>query len=120
MAEGAGRAAAPIAGARLEAVGGPHDGVVFPLRDDEMVIGREPDQDIPLVMDTMVSRTHARVVRSGGKIWLEDLDSSNGIVVNGKPIAGRVELAPGMIFRVGLTDLRFESGPTPRLEETLI
>lgn len=49
----------------------------------ETMIGRDPGND--LVIDNAgVSRAHARVRYEGGSFVVSDLDSSNGIFVNGK------------------------------------
>jgi membrane-bound lytic murein transglycosylase D len=52
-------------------------------------IGRDPRCDIQ-VQDVTVSRFHAAVVSIGGRWWVEDLQSGNGVYVDGH----RVERAP--------------------------
>ena len=67
----------------------------------ELVIGRHPECDVVLG-GPAVSRRHARLRFRDG-IWiLEDLDSTNGTAVNGRPLVGRYRLEPG--DRVGIGD----------------
>lgn len=60
---------------------------------DELVIGRNPVCDIVLP-GPAVSRRHARLSFRDGNWILQDLDSTNGTVVNGAPV-GRCKLQPG-------------------------
>ncbi len=64
------------------------------FRGAEMVIGRVPgcDQVIDL---PMTSSRHARLLREGGRILIEDLRSSNGTFVNGTRVGGPVVLNSG-------------------------
>jgi serine phosphatase RsbU (regulator of sigma subunit)/pSer/pThr/pTyr-binding forkhead associated (FHA) protein len=66
----------------------------YPLKPRLTLIGREAGCDIA-VADNQISSRHAIVVNEGGRHSIEDLRSLNGTLVNGKPIAGRMPLAPG-------------------------
>ena len=57
----------------------------------EYVIGREPECDVPLEVD-LVSRRHVRLTVNYDHALIEDLGSSNGTHVNGKPVSGSVLL----------------------------
>jgi len=71
---------------------------------NETVIGRDPTCDIVLAEATASAR-HARIVRgAGGYFELEDLGSTNGIVVDGE-VVPRLTLQDGDTFVVG--DTRF-------------
>lgn len=63
------------------------DGVVlkeYPLNKERTTIGRKPHNDI--VIDNLaVSSEHAAVVTILNDSFLEDLDSTNGLMVNGVP-----------------------------------
>jgi two-component system cell cycle response regulator len=73
----------------------------------ELGIGRDVDMQIRLV-DLNVSRRHARVVAEGGRIFIEDLGSRNGTLVNKQTFSGRSELRDGDTISVGAaTILKF-------------
>jgi hypothetical protein len=61
------------------------DGVVlqeYPLSKERMTVGRKPHNDI--VIDNLaVSGEHAAIVTIQNDSFLEDLDSTNGVMVNG-------------------------------------
>jgi len=54
---------------------------------EEILLGRTPDCPVQIPSLT-VSKHHARVIRRGPIIELEDLGSANGSFVNGQPISG--------------------------------
>ncbi|HVT21331.1 MAG TPA: DUF3662 and FHA domain-containing protein [Mycobacteriales bacterium] len=69
------------------------------------VIGRASDCDLRLD-DPGVSRKHAEIRCSDGRVGVVDLGSTNGITVNGKPTE-RVELKDGDRIDIGHTTLIF-------------
>src|SRR5438034_1295825 len=58
------------------------------------------------VEDPNVSRRHAELRQEGPAYWIVDLDSTNGIEVNGRRVK-RAKLDSGDIFTVGSTDITF-------------
>jgi hypothetical protein len=73
---------------------------------DELVIGRHPACDV-VMADTTVSRRHARLVfRDGGWI-VQDLGSTNGTRLNGRPV-GRCRVRPGDQLALGDQLLRID------------
>ena len=83
---------------RLTAVSGPCQGSCFVIGDAPVLIGRLKTCDIP-VRATAVSRRHARIVRVEGDAVIEDLNSANGVFVNGRRIR-RHALKPGDEIRI--------------------
>lgn len=73
-------------------------GLRVPL-DGELVLGRDAACGVPLAADD-VSRRHARVAPDGAGHLLVDLDSTNGTLVNGRPVT-RHRLAPGDRVQLG-------------------
>jgi hypothetical protein len=75
------------------------------------VVGRSRDCDIVLE-DAGVSRRHAELRPCEASSWtIEDLDSTNGVRVNGRAIAGAHELRAGDSIGMGSTEMRFEISP---------
>ncbi len=98
--------AAPSNAVRLEAVSGPFEGRSFPLTQDEISIGREPDNQISL-LDSLVSRRHCIIQKNGEGFLLRDLDSRNSTFVNQVPVNERL-LADGDEIRIGKSILIFQ------------
>ena len=82
------------------------------LTDGENIIGREPEAGVWLDFFA-VSRRHARIVISGDRAIVEDLDSKNGTVVRGERINGPVDLADGDEIRIGSVVLSFRMPMRP-------
>ena len=64
------------------------DGVVlkeFTLAKERTTIGRKAVNDVQ-IEDTFLSGEHAVIVQVGNDCIIEDLGSTNGTVVNGKPV----------------------------------
>ena len=66
----------------LLVVKGPEKGQVYPLENDEVVIGRDPSCEVSFD-DRTLSRQHVKIIRNGESFSLEDLESVNGVMVNG-------------------------------------
>ncbi|HEY4058921.1 MAG TPA: sigma 54-interacting transcriptional regulator [Kofleriaceae bacterium] len=74
--------------------------LTFPLRRDEIVIGRAPDCDVVLEHEAL-SRRHVRL-RLGTAITVEDLGSRNGTRLRGERVAaGEHTLGLGEPFQIG-------------------
>jgi hypothetical protein len=80
------------------------------LDRERTVIGRSKDCDIQ-VSDPNVSRRHAEVQRAGDSYVLVDLDSTNGIEVNGKRVK-RLDLKDGARFTIGSTEIVYSEDVT--------
>ncbi|MBE6481385.1 MAG: FHA domain-containing protein [Actinomyces ruminicola] len=89
---------------RLVITEGPLAGSMVPLTPTSITIGR--DQNCTLVLnDSYASSRHARVFPKDGAWWLEDLSSTNGTTLAGRPVYGAVELPVGVPVRIGQTTL---------------
>jgi hypothetical protein len=69
-------------------------------------IGGLPDNDV-VIGSPAVSRYHAQIVLRGGKVEIEDLNSSNGTFVNGTPVR-TAEIRSGDKIRIGDIDLVYQ------------
>lgn len=83
---------------------------VVPLIRDELTIGRKEGNTIRLT-ERNVSRRHARLIRQNGSITIEDLNSYNGIRVNGSRIQGRCQIRETDRVQIGdyLIELKSET-----------
>lgn len=95
--------------AQLEIRNGSFEGMVYTLREEETLIGRNPTTDITL-LDEGISREHALVLfdEAEGRHVVEDLQSTNGTKVNGKRVRSAV-LQDGDEVRVGHTCLLYRN-----------
>ncbi len=75
------------------------------LSDEKVVLGRSRECDV-VVEDPNVSRRHAEVRQEGSSWWVVDLDSTNGLEVNGKRVQ-RAKLTDGDTITLGSTELVF-------------
>lgn len=73
------------------------------------VIGRSRDCDIVLE-DAGVSRRHAQLRNAEGQWTIEDLGSTNGVLVNGRRLRGSQPLSAGDRLELGSTEVVFELG----------
>lgn len=69
---------------------------------DELTVGRGGGCGIVLD-DSFVSQVHARVFRRDGDVYVEDLGSRNGTLVNGRPVTGAQPLRDGDKVQFGQT-----------------
>lgn len=89
---------------RIEITEGPQKGNKFnvPL---PCTIGRR-DADIR-IRDMTISKRHASLEASGGRIIFKDLGSTNGSIINGKEVK-ETELCDGDIVQLGNTTLKIQ------------
>ena len=83
-------------------------GRTFPLAEAKTEIGRGTRVDFRL-RDRAVSRSHACILREDSAFTLVDLDSPNGIYLNGRRVKGSAPIADGDVIELGQTLLRFQA-----------
>lgn len=71
----------------------------FPVFQEQYIIGRSKDCDIVL-NHPAVSKRHARVYREGGSCFVEDLNSVNGVFINGIPVNGVSEIREKDVIQI--------------------
>ncbi len=79
----------------------------FQITQDEVFIGRDEKKCQIILNDPEVSSIHAVVRRTRMDMVLEDLNSSNGTILNGSRI-NRAHMAPGDEFVIGGTSFTLE------------
>ena len=70
-------------------------------------LGRSGQADISFE-DRYASGLHARVYPRGDRYFVEDMNSTNGTLLNGASLVGENELADGYTISIGDTTFRFE------------
>lgn len=97
------------------------------IAQDSFTIGRKSDNDLA-IDDHTVSSRHARIVRVQSVYFLEDLKSTNGTALNGKPIE-RAQLRDADVVTIGQHRIVFQDSasipaaavapPQPDLDQTI-
>src|SRR4029079_12468648 len=90
---------------RLVVVSSNFAGREFVLDRPTMVIGRTDDNDV-VVNHRSISRHHAKIVLEQGRYCIVDMQSSNGVRVNGEDY-GKVELRRGDMIDLGHVRMRY-------------
>ena len=72
---------------------------------DDYIIGRDMTNDI-ILHDNFISRKHARINHISGQFFITDLDSQNGVFVNGARIK-EVQLKEGDFIKIGNFEYTF-------------
>ncbi|HEX8752690.1 MAG TPA: FHA domain-containing protein [Solirubrobacterales bacterium] len=72
-------------------------------------IGRSKDSDVQ-IDDRYASGLHARVFSREGRFFVEDMNSTNGTLLNGATLQGEAELIDGDTVQIGDTEFRLEVG----------
>ncbi|MGD8525588.1 MAG: FHA domain-containing protein [Thioalkalispiraceae bacterium] len=97
-----------------------HEGAVikeFNLDKERTTVGRKPSNDIQLD-DPTVSGQHA-VFLNLQNIYIEDLNSTNGTLLNGKKVNKR-QLEHGDVVRIGHHEMKFINENAQDFESTVI
>jgi hypothetical protein len=82
-------------GARFDLIGG-------------LSIGRSREADVQ-IDDRYASSVHARIFSRDGRTYVEDMNSTNGTLLNDAALKGEAELLDGDIIRIGDTEFRLET-----------
>ncbi|MDF2561568.1 MAG: hypothetical protein K0R99_3014 [Microbacterium sp.] len=83
----------------VRGISGPAAGQEFPLPVGHFLIGRDAANDITIA-DPLVSKRHARIEVAATFVELVDLNSANGILVDGG-LVQRLRVIPGQTFALG-------------------
>lgn len=85
----------------------------FELPAGQTIIGRGSSCNLT-IDDVLMSRDHALVRVTDGRVTIRDLGSRNGTWLNGSRIEDETELQDGDRIRFGSTEIRFGRVVTPR------
>jgi pSer/pThr/pTyr-binding forkhead associated (FHA) protein len=86
-------------------------GKTYELKVERTTVGRVSDNafEIP---EASVSSHHAELILKGNEVLVRDLGSTNGTFINGERVTEAM-LKPGQILRLGMIEMRLESGEQP-------
>src|SRR5205085_1714750 len=89
----------------LKVIGGPNNGAEFAMQaSNSYVIGTDPNSCDIVFHDTSVSRQHARItVTNDDNLFIEDLKSRNGTLLDGEPLKTKKQLMPNILVTMGTT-----------------
>jgi len=109
--------APPSRAGSLQCLTGLELGRSYPLADGQTELGRGESAAIR-VRDRHVSRRHARITVREGGLFIEDLGTANGVLVNGQRVTRPRLLMDGDLVEVGTTLMRYggparEPAPAP-------
>jgi len=97
-----------------------HDGAVireYLLDKERTVVGRKPHNDIHLE-DPTISGEHAVFLKMK-HVYVEDLGSTNGVILNGKRVTKR-QLSSGDIVRIGRHEFKFVDEESGQFDKTVM
>jgi hypothetical protein len=99
---------APEAWLVAERGGGLESGARFDLIGG-LSIGRSRDADVQ-IDDRYASGIHARIFNRDTRVFVEDMSSTNGTLLNDAELRGEAEVLDGDVIRIGDTEFRLETG----------
>ncbi len=88
----------------IKVISGPNTGAEFGLEEGSFLIGKDPEVCDVVLQDLSVSRQHAKVTTdASGQVTIEDLQSRNGTLVNGKATTSPTPITPQDVIILGTT-----------------
>ena len=102
----------------IRIVSGAKEGNAFDIEDgQELRLGRSPNNDVVLTYDSCASGNHALLTAGGGRVYLKDLNSTNGSFLQGEKMLASVSREVDEFFVLGSTILKLteDSEPCPFL-----
>jgi diguanylate cyclase (GGDEF)-like protein len=93
----------------LVQIHGPELGKKYVLDEGESTLGRDEHNHIVVDLDN-VSRRHARILGHQGRMYVEDLGSTNGTYLNDEEVRQAQPLRSGDLIKVGGSIFKFLDG----------
>lgn len=92
---------------RLTVVAGIRRGAAYDaLVRQQLVVGRSSKSDLAIDDDIEISTRHCLLRHEGKNLFIKDLGSTNGTLVNGVPLTGEAVFQDGDLVTLGRTELR--------------
>src|SRR5262245_46983274 len=80
----------------------------YPFSEASLVIGRSSASDLVLA-DQFLSRRHTRLYLDGSTLFVEDLGSRNGTLLNGNPVTQPTAVKPGDVVKLSGSSIRIQA-----------
>ncbi len=91
-------------------------GQVHELASEKITIGRDASNDLTLLHPS-VSARHCELLVHGPEVIVRDLDSRNGVFVDGTRVNGQCQVKSGQVIRVGSVSARLQLELPPRPDD---
>jgi pSer/pThr/pTyr-binding forkhead associated (FHA) protein len=75
------------------------------IPENGLLIGRAPLCDLQ-IMDEFISGKHCRVFFENEKLFIEDLDSTNGTFIDGTEVKEKIQFEFGQSIQIGVAVLK--------------
>ena len=85
------------------------------LTEGQLIVGRGNECDLQIT-DKELSRKHLSILKSEGKVWITDLNSTNGTRLDGETIqpGAQVPLSTGQEIQIGSVTLKIQDVPSDK------
>ncbi len=80
----------------------------IPVKDAVIIGKRRQEVNLLIDYDRSVSGRHCRISRINDRFYVEDMNSTNGTMLNGIYIQGRKEIYSGCVLTIGRLDMKVE------------
>lgn len=74
---------------KIEVVIGSQQISSYLVTDNPLLIGRDPAQSLVIIQEAIVSKLHCQIFSRGGKVFVKDLNSTNGVYMNEEKVDER-------------------------------
>jgi hypothetical protein len=71
---------------KIEVVIGSQQISTYLITDNPLSIGRDPAQSLVIIQEPIVSKLHCQIFARSGKVFVKDLNSTNGVYLNEEKI----------------------------------
>lgn len=96
---------------------GPNQGRAIPIAGEKFIIGRDPECNLRPASQA-ISKQHCALLVRSGKVFVVDLSSTNGTVVNDIAVSGEQEVVNGDRLKIGPLDFKIDIVATKPLTDS--
>lgn len=91
---------------------GPNNGKAIPIVGAKFLIGRDPHCNLRPASQA-ISKQHCALLVRDGRVFVQDLSSTNGTLLNGSPVQGETAVKDGDQLKVGPLEFKVQIIPLP-------